>query len=210
MAVVGTMQVRGLASTALSTRRGKSTSVRSRIAQTKKSVVAARVGRCPANAKAETETETEEKKKSADVAFNAVERVVKGMGVAALSAALLLSQVDAAEAARGGGRMGGRSFSGARASRSYSRGASPSQSYRGGGGIGMAPVVPIYPGYGMGYGFGFPMFGFGFGGMGFLFQLFIVMSIFNAVSNAIRDSMEQSDDEEDWRNPKDDDKDFFD
>eukprot|EP00958_Prasinococcus_capsulatus_P019116 scaffold2318_cov396-Prasinococcus_capsulatus_cf.AAC.10 len=112
----------------------------------------------------------------------------KSAAVLALSTALLLSgPVDTAQAARGGGRMGGARFSAAR-SRSYSA-PRTQRSYAGA----TAPNVNIYAGspFGFGMPFGFPGFGFGygvpiFGGFGFMLRLFIIMTIINAVLNFLR------------------------
>ncbi|KAK9819848.1 hypothetical protein WJX72_003190 [[Myrmecia] bisecta] len=101
--------------------------------------------------------------------------LAKGAAVAALAAALVLSSVSPAWAARSGGRVGGSSFSSARSyggssSRSYggSSGLSSSRSYSSapsvtlGGGVGLHSwFAPTPWGYGYGGGYGGPVSGGG-------------------------------------------------
>lgn len=106
--------------------------------------------------------------------------VLKTAAVSTFALALAFSSVSPADAARSGGRMGGRSFS----SKSYSSSRSssgPSTSYRGST-LAPAPSLSYGGGYssvfvpwGFGYGFGYGVPGGGFGFMSVFFWMFFAV-----------------------------------
>ncbi|MGD1932238.1 MAG: DUF1517 domain-containing protein [Leptolyngbyaceae cyanobacterium] len=100
--------------------------------------------------------------------------LVKPLMAIALVGVLVLGHADAANAARGGGRIGGGSF------RAPSRTISPSRSYRAptGGGY--------YPGGGFGFPFLMPLFGFG-GGFGGLFTIILFVGLANFILRTVRE-----------------------
>ncbi|NCJ07381.1 DUF1517 domain-containing protein [Synechococcales cyanobacterium C] len=89
----------------------------------------------------------------------------------ALVGALVLSQANAALAARSGGRIGGGSFRRPAPTRTFQR--PPT-----GGGYG-------YPGGGFGFPFLIPFFGFG-GGLGGILSIFVVITVANILVSAFR------------------------